>query len=105
MQIYSIFLSDLAKTDLQNIVSYITAADSITRAKYVEHGILSAMKRLERFPTAYPKDRYATKADSEIRFLMKWRYKILFFIDKNTVQVVRIFHTAQNPEKLSNITA
>ena len=103
MQTYRVSLSDLAKKDLQNIVSYITAADSIARAKNVENGILSAMKRLERFPTAYPIDKYAIKADTEIRFLIKWQYKILFFIDINTVHVVRIFHTAQNPEKLSNI--
>ena len=103
MQIYKVFLSNSAKTDLQKIVSYITVAESITRAKYVEHGILSEMKRLELFPTAYPKDEYASTDNKEIRFIMKWRYKILFFIDVDKVQIVGIFHTAQNPNKLIHI--
>jgi len=103
MQIYKIVISDLAVLDLQNIVSYITKAESTTRAKYVERCILSEMKRLKRFPTAFPKDEYASTDEIIIRFLLKWHYKILFFIDANTVQVIGIFHTAQNPEKISYI--
>ena len=101
MQTYKVFLSNLAKTDLQNIVSYITTVESITRAKYVERGILSEMKHLEHFPTAYPKDEYASTDEKIIRFLIKWHYKILFFISENTVEVVGIFHTAQSPDKLT----
>jgi len=100
MQNYKIVVSKLAQTDLQNIVSYISDIDGITQAKYVERGILSEMKRLEHFPTAYPKDEFASKNNKEIRFIVKWRYKILFFIDENTVQIAGIFHTAQNPNKL-----
>ena len=104
MQSYKIVISDLAKTDLQNIVNYITETESITMAKYVEHGILSEMKKLEHFPIAYPKDEYASSHEKTIRFLIKWSYKILFSIDLNTVQVVGIFHTAQNPNKLTFYT-
>ena len=102
MRTYKVILSDLAKSDLQNIVYYITTTESIARAKYVERSILSEMKRLKYFPAAYPKDEYASTDYVMIRFLVKWNYKILFFIDTNTVQVVRIFHTAQNPDKLIN---
>ena len=101
MQTYKVFLSVLAKVDLQNIVTYISIAESVTRAKYVERGILSEMKRLKRFPTAYPKDEYASTDEKIIRFIVKWKYKILFFVEADTVQIVGIFHTAQNPEKLT----
>jgi len=100
MQTYKIILSDSAKIDLQKIVAYVVISESVTRAKYVEQGILSEMKRLEFFPTAYPKDEYASTDKMAIRFIVKWRYKILFFVDTNKVQIVRIFHTAQNPNKL-----
>jgi plasmid stabilization system protein ParE len=100
MQHYSVFLSDLAKFDLQNIVTYITEAESRERAKYVERGILSEIKRLERFPNAYSKDEYASTDEQVIRFIIKWHYKILYFVEANTVQVAGIFHTAQNPNKL-----
>jgi len=39
MQIYNVIISKLARVDLQNIISYITKVESITRAKYVERGI------------------------------------------------------------------
>ena len=87
MQTYKVVISDLAKADLQNIVNYISEVESITTAKYVERGILSELKRLKRFPTAYPKDEYASNKDKTIRFLVKWTYKILFFINNKTVQV------------------
>jgi len=100
MQTYKIVVSKLAKTDLANIVSYISDIESVAQAKYVERGILSEMKRLELFPTAYPKEKYASIDNVEIRFIVKWHYKILFFVESNTVQIVGIFHTAQNPNKL-----
>ena len=68
MQTYKVVISDLAKADLQNIVSYISEAESITTAKYVERGILSEMKRLKHFPTAFPKDEYASADEKTIRF-------------------------------------
>ena len=100
MQTYKVIISDLAKVDLQNIVSYISEAESIATAKRIERGILSEMKRLEHFPIAFPIDQYASTDERTIRFLVKWSYKILFFIDINKVNVVGIFHTAQNPDKL-----
>jgi len=104
MQTYKVIISDLAKVDLQNIVCYITDIESVTRAKHVERGILSEMKRLRHFPAAYPKDEYASTAGKEIRFIVKWNYNILFFIDADTVQIAGIFHTAQNPDKLIHLT-
>jgi plasmid stabilization system protein ParE len=100
MKTYKIVVSELAIADLQSIVTYISEVESITRAKYVERGIMSEMKRLKYFPAAFPKDEYACMDNWEIRFVMKWHYKILFFIDANTVHITGIFHTAQNPQKL-----
>ena len=103
MQVYKVIVSEFAKIDLRNIVTYISNVESTTQAKYVERGILSEMKRLEYFPTAYPKDEYASRNNREVRFIMKWHYKILFFIDVNKVQIVGIYHTAQNPNKLIHL--
>jgi plasmid stabilization system protein ParE len=104
MQTYKVFLSDFAKFDLQGIVSYITKAESSTRAKHVERGILSEIKRLKHFPIAYSKDENTSIGRKTIRFSVKWHYKILFSVEADTVQVVSIFHTAQNPDKLRDLT-
>ena len=101
MRTYKIVVSELAQADLRNIVTYISEVESTTRAKYVERCILLEMKRLEYFPTAYPRDEYASMGNWEIHFVVKWHYKILFFIDANVVHIVGIFHTAQNPQKLA----
>jgi Plasmid stabilization system protein len=102
MQTYKIILSDFAKYDLHNIVSYLSSAESATTAKYVERGILSEMKRLVHFPKAYPKDEYATTDTQIVHFIIKWNYKILYYIEANYVYIIGIFHTAQNPKKLTN---
>jgi len=103
MQTYKVIISELASSDLQDIVTYIGQRDCHANAKRVERGILSKTKELSRFPESCPKDRYASTETQDVRFAMKWKYKILFIIESNVVQIVRIFHTAQNPEKLSNI--
>ena len=103
MRTYKIILSDFAKHDLHNIVSYLSSTESVTTAKHVERGILSEMKRLAYLPEAYPKDEYATTATHVVRFIIKWNYKILYYIEANSVYVIGIFHTAQNPKRLKNL--
>ncbi|GHV65022.1 hypothetical protein FACS1894199_04670 [Bacteroidia bacterium] len=101
MGIYKVHLSDLAKADLRAIVNYVASADSWDRAKYVEHGILSTIKQLITFPTMYPKDENASMDARDVRFVVKWKYKIFFFVKAEIVEIVGIFHTAQSPDKLT----
>ena len=103
MRIYKVIVSDLAKLDLQDIVSYISQRDGLVRARHVVQGLLAKAKVLSRFPEGYPKDPYASSETQIVRFALKWKYKILFVIENDMVQVVGIFHTAQNPEKLESI--
>jgi len=101
MQTYKVVFSDLSKADLQSIVTYIAHVESPTRAKHVERGILSEAKKLQHFPNGYARDEYASSDTLTVRFIVKWSYKILFVVVRDTVQVVAIFHTAQSPDKLN----
>jgi toxin ParE1/3/4 len=103
MQTYKVFVSNLAKSDLKNITAYLSMVESTKRAQLVEQGILSELKRLSHFPEAFPKDEYASTNRHIVRFIIKWHYKILYFIDSETVEVIGIFHTAQNPKKLTHL--
>lgn len=47
---YNVVFSDLAITDLSNIVQYIAEKESHERAKYVERKLLKTAKYLENFP-------------------------------------------------------
>ena len=102
MQTYKVILSDFAKSDLHIIVTYLSSVENIAVAKHVEHGILSEMKRLTHFPEAYPKNEHATTKTHTVRFIIKWKYKILYYIETNTVYIIGIFHTSQSPGKLKN---
>ncbi|MDR3095278.1 MAG: type II toxin-antitoxin system RelE/ParE family toxin [Bacteroidales bacterium] len=105
MQTFKVSFSDMAKGDLQEIVAYISRKDSSTKAKYVERGILSQVKKLTVFPDGYPKDPYIDIDRQTVRFVVKWRYKILFIVDNidALVQIVGIFHTSQNTGKLVHL--
>lgn len=100
MQNYDVIFSDLAITDLSDIVAYITEQESETRALYVERELLKAVKSLEIFPNGYAKDEYASTPQRTVRFIVRWSYKIVYTVDKNTVKIISIFHTAQDPWKL-----
>ena len=102
MQVYKVVFSDLARCDLFDIKTYLLDVAGERVAQHVEKGILSEAKKLRIFPSGYPKDFYASSDNLTVRFIIKWRYKILFVIDeeKFEVQVVGIFHTAQNPDKM-----
>ena len=72
MRNYKVIFSDLAITDLHDIVQYITENESYTRAKYVERELLRTAKSLTTFPNGYAKDEYVSTPDLTVRFITKW---------------------------------
>ncbi len=100
MMTYNIILSDHAKVDLHDIVAYITMKEGIERAQHVERELLVQIKKLSTFPEGHSQDQYVSADEKIVRFIMKWRWKILFFIEHDTVSVIGIFHVAQDPKKL-----
>ena len=105
MQHYKVVFSDIARQDLADIVVYLRTNECENLAKYVEKNILSEAKRLKTFPEAYPKDFYASTEQYTVRFILKWRYKILFTVNNDNfeVYIIGIFHTSQNPQKLETL--
>ena len=103
MMHYDVVFSDLAITDLSDIVQFITEKESYSRAKYVERELLKTAKCLETFPNGYAKDEYASTPELVVRFIVKWNYKLVFTVHENTVYIAGIFHTSQNPDKLKTL--
>ena len=100
---YNVVFSDLAITDLSVIVRYITVKESYERAKYVERNLMKMAKDLEIFPNGYAKDEYASTFNHTVRFIVKWNYKLVYTVNEKTVYIVGIFHSSQNPCKLSDL--
>lgn len=94
---YSVRWSRQSKIDLKQIFDYILATSkSKERAIYVITGIKQRANETTLFPAKHAKE----PTLRNMRYAVKWSYKILFTIDEKHVNIVRIFHTAQNPEKL-----
>jgi plasmid stabilization system protein ParE len=95
---YILRWSEQAKIDLKEIFDYVKETRSREQAKYVVNGIRTATKEITVFPTKHQKDPFITSG--AVRYAVKWRYKILFTISEKYINIVRIFHTAQHPNKL-----
>jgi plasmid stabilization system protein ParE len=96
--IKSIIWSKRALRNFSRIVTYITQNDSITRAAYVGQELIETVEKINPFPEKHPVEPNINIPD--VRFIMKWKYKIIFQIGQDTISILQIFHTAQNPGKL-----
>jgi len=95
---YSVYWTPEAKNDLKPIFEYISYSESRQRGLYVIAGIRKKAKETANFPTKHPKEPHINREN--VRFAVKWSYKIVFEIKGNSVRILSVFHTAQSPEKL-----
>jgi plasmid stabilization system protein ParE len=96
---HAVHWSKQSKADLKNVFEYIKNAESQERAIYVITGIKEIANEIVYFPAKHAKEPFIL--DKTVRYAIKWRYKILFTIDEKRVNIVRVFHTSQNPEKIN----
>ena len=95
---YTLQWSQQSKADLQEIFKYIKITESSERAKYVVTEIRKVANEIVFFPTKHTIE--PAIIDETVRYAVKWSWKILFTIGEKHINIVRIFHTAQNPDKL-----
>jgi len=98
MVMYSIRWSLQSTKDLKEIFEFIKNAESSERAKYVIAEIKKTAKEISHFPTKHAKE--PSILDETVRYAIKWSYKIFFTINEEHVNIVRVFHTAQSPNKI-----
>ena len=65
---------------------------------YVINGIIATAKEIKNIPAKHAREPYINQ--DNVRFAVKWSFKIVFEIRDNTVRILSIFHTAQSPEKI-----
>jgi len=59
---------------------------------------MAKAKEIQTIPTKHACEPYINQ--DNVRFAVKWSYKIVFEIREDTVRILSIFHTAQSPEKI-----
>jgi len=96
---YTLLWSKQSRADLQEIFKYIKNSESSECAKYVVAKIKKAANEIIFSPAKHAIE--PVIIDETVRYVVKWNYKVLFTISEKHVNIVRIFHTAQNPDKLN----
>ena len=95
---YTVRWSEQSKTDLKEIFEYIKNVESRERANYVITNIRKAANEIIYFPSKHAQE--LAILDETVRYAILWHYKILFTTSEKYVNIVRIFHTAQNPARV-----
>jgi len=94
-----IIWSKKAKIDLNENIKYITKK-SPKNGLMVLNTLTELTNSLHTFPNAYPIEPIYN--DKKIRFIAKWNFKIIYYIDKKNIYVMRIFNTHQHPNKIKD---
>ena len=95
---HSVIWKSTAKDDLRHIFAYIVFQNSEARARYVLQGINDAVYRAAFMPRKHPVEPWYNRKD--VRFTIKWKYKIIFLITQDEIHILRVFHTAQNTREI-----
>ncbi len=99
-----IIWSDRAKNDLRIIYEYYNEMSPLT-AKNLISGIMKRIHLLKKgFVWIGQKEPLLTKTKFEYRYLLYNNYKIIYRIINKTINIITIYDTRQNPDKLSNFT-
>ena len=88
---------------LEKAVKYISEESGKYYAEIVLNHILSAVDNLIENPKMGQVKSLLEHKKSEYRYLVVWSYKIVYMVRKERVVISRIFHTAQDPNKLRNL--
>jgi plasmid stabilization system protein ParE len=84
---------------LDNIYEYI-AKDSESAAKYVKKSLIQLGGSLGHFPEKYSREEYLIDEPQNYRSVSKWRYKIIYEVTDEYINIITVFNTSQNPSKI-----
>jgi plasmid stabilization system protein ParE len=92
-----------ASGQLERVIKYIKEEQGLSYAETVLNRILSSTKLLEGTPKMGTVEPLLEHKKSKYRFLIVWRYKIIYRVEKDEVVISRVFHTSRNPNKLKGV--
>lgn len=88
--------SNLAKQSLKEYYDYIRK-DSLAAAIKVKKEIISATKQLEGNPEKFQLDEFYPNNPGNIRRFYKWSYRIIYEVNKDSIDILNIVHTSREP--------
>lgn len=94
--------SSLAVQRLQDIGIYISQY-SPENAQKVVREIRNTARGLLQHPTAFPLERHVVPNDGSYRYVLCYRYKIIYRIYGSHILILDIFHSSRNPEDIGKL--
>jgi len=93
---YEVLWSELAKNQLKDVYKFIKK-DSPKAAKEVKNKILASTKVLETGKEIYKSDLLKLNNNGSYRAYVIYSYRIVYKINTNTIDILRIRHTSREP--------
>ena len=91
----------LAVQDLRDIYDYYSDIASLEFAKQLKKKILDSSKYLSKNPAMGQIEENPKLSQKEYRYLLvEENYKILYIVSETEVNIVGVFDTRQNPDKM-----
>ena len=89
-----------AAEDMENIYSYYAEYNENYAVELYNH-IIEEAELLRCFPYKAPREQLLEENPEEYRSLIiRHSYKLVYFVENDTINVVAVFDCRQNPEKL-----
>ncbi|EMR02079.1 type II toxin-antitoxin system RelE/ParE family toxin [Cesiribacter andamanensis] len=96
--------SQLAERQLRSIYDYYYVKASPSVAKKLTNRIVRKVSILEENPLIGQKEELLVDYTEDYRYLVEGNYKIVYWIQKQTITIAAIFDCRQNPVEMKNIT-
>ena len=94
--------SPKAEQRLDGIYDHI-AEDSVSAARHVKKTLVQLGGTLGHFPEKYSREEYLANEPKNYRSVSKWRYKLIYEVTVEYVNIINVFNTSQHPSKIRRI--
>ncbi len=90
-----------ASDDINGIYEYYLQKVNLKIAKQEKDKIIKRFKILKNFPLSGQVEGNEKFNNSEFRYLVQGNFKIVYKVEEDTIIILAVFHTSQNPDKMS----
>ena len=90
-----------ASDDINEVYEYYFQRVNLKTAKQEKDKIIKRFKILKNFPLSGQVEDNEKFKESEIRYLVQGNFKIVYKVEEDTVIILSVFNTSQNPDKMS----
>ena len=89
-----------ATKKVEEIFNYYLEKVNFRTAQNITQAIIKKTEDLEKNPFLVPTEDLLQNFKKDFRYLVSGNYKIIYFVKSNSIDIVNVFDTRQNPTKI-----